>query len=331
MPPRRADLPDPWCKSDPRVRKVWSPNSLGLASKCPTLYNLASVEGWRSPKAEPKPWAGSLIHDGWATLDRLSAEGAERPVAIREALRAVLVAAHAEPETLALGHLPFDDKAKPGGKAATWAEVIGRALIWYWDTMDRRGVRPAANVIPTEEPATIDLPIDSPDGDPYKLLVIFDRFAWVGDDLYVAERKTTSSSLSDYYLAMYEPNLQLGAQLFAIANIDWPEGVQRPAGLFLEIVHLAAGYVDFHRRFITQTDGQREEFLALIVELIQDAELFAKRGRWPHRWTSCAGRSVCQFRARVCSRDPVMRPRALKTDFVREERLPAPTPNEQVQ
>jgi len=60
-----------------------------------------------------------------------------------------------------------------------------------------------------------------------------------------------------------------------------------------------------------------------LLELIQDAELFAQREKWPLRWTSCAGRSICPFRARVCSRDPVMRPRALATNFVREERPPA--------
>jgi hypothetical protein len=150
-----------------------------------------------------------------------------------------------------------------------------------------------------------------PKGQPYLLSGHLDRVVSFQESLFVMDRKTSTSTLSDYYFVQFEPSNQM--TLYSLAGkvvLQAPiKGVMIDAAqIKLEDNH------SFVRRFTFRTEGQLEEWVHDLKFWFSQAESYAEAGYYPMNDTACSMYGGCRFRE-ICSKDPGVRENFLKSKF----------------
>jgi hypothetical protein len=158
-------------------------------------------------------------------------------------------------------------------------------------------------------------------GQPYLLCGHLDRIVNFQDNLFVMDRKTTTSALTAYYFDQWSPNNQMS--LYSIAGqivIGSPvRGVIIDAAEVKGPNSKSVGYSEFARGFTFRTPDQNEEWLADLRVWTSAMEACATSGSWPMNEASCGNYGGCKFRE-VCSKSPSVRENFLKSEFTRGEK-----------
>lgn len=320
----------PFCSSVPTLLRAWDNTAISMLKECPRKFEYAMIQGWRPVHKAPPLAFGSFLHEALELYDRLRADGKDHTSAQVETVREFLIRTttretgrfekRATPDGITSVFVP--DPAGPAESISFWhgdpqrtRQTLIRSIIWYTEQFCATGDPLQTVPISENKPALevsfrFELPLISPDGEPYLYTGNIDKIAKMGDDFYVQERKHTTTTVSSYYFNRYAPDGQTaGYQVAASVLLGLPVN-----GVIIDVTQVAAGFSRVHRHIATKGKEILDEWLQNTLHWIKLAEFFAKSGTWPMNETACHKFSGCQFRE-VCNKSPTMRPTLLRSNF----------------
>lgn len=280
---------------------------LGNFIACPKRYQLAMIEGWRQ-KDEALPLIfGQLYQKAMERLDK----GEDLETVVKQAL--------AE----SWDRLP--NRASPDlPKEFRTRENLASAIIGhqehYEDPLPPIAFTAASGetVIASELSFRIQLPFTIA-GEEVIYCGHFDKIAENSSgEIYVVDNKTTQSSLTDWYFAKYDVDVQMTGYTYAASILT-----HKPiSGVIIDAVQIRAGWPDFRRGFVLRSDAILDEFSETVRHWLEYEHHCKTTGVYPMNLTAC---SFCQFRRHYCSIDPAVRQDFLEANF---DKLPPWNPLE---
>ena len=174
-----------------------------------------------------------------------------------------------------------------------------RTIVWYLDKYQEDELRTAilANGKPAVElPFTMDSGYTAFTGEDFVLCGKIDRIVTFKSDYYVADIKTTQSTIGDYFFKKYTPDNQVsiynlaGNKAFGIAT----------QGLIIDACQVAIEFSKFERGLIERTEAQMIEWQEELGYWLMNLNNSAERGVWPKNDSACGIYGGCPFRP-VCS------------------------------
>lgn len=301
------------------IQFAWDSTSLGYLKTCPRLYQYVMIEGWGSAEESVHLRFGIEYHQALQEYDIAKAKGASHAEATRTTLRDLL--------TRTFGWDP--DPTTKAGRYKNRA-TLTRTVLWY---LDKFADDPASTYILKDGTPAVELSFRfeldwCPAGkyqskteapQPYLLSGHLDRVVSFQDDLYVMDRKTSTTTLSDYYFAQFNPNNQMSlysnaARIILKAPI---KGVIIDAAqVMLDVDKTNIPGARFVRSFTYRTDAQLNEWMQDLRYWFTLAEAYAAQGYWPMNDTACDKYGGCRFRE-ICSKSPQVREQFLKAHFTK--------------
>lgn len=308
------------------IQFAWDSTSLGYLKTCPRLYQYHMIEGWASPGESVHLRFGIEYHQTLQDYDLGRAAGIPHEDAIHDAIRELLIrTADFNPDRderagkyknrdslvrMAVDYFDFfkDDPAQTyimkDGKPAV--ELSFRfELDW--------GPRAGEGSIITNDQGLI-IGEDHEAAQPYLLCGHLDRVVDFANNLYVMDRKTTTTTLSSYYFDQWAPHNQMS--LYTLASQVILESPIK--GVIIDAAQILIDSSRFVRGFTYRTPDQLDEWMKDLAHWLRLAEGYATEGYWPQNDTACDKFGGCRFRE-VCSKSPGVRKAFLNSDF---EQLP---------
>jgi len=287
-----------------KIQFAWDSTSLGYLKTCPRLYQYIMIDGWGSRDESIHLRFGIEYHKALEDYDRFKAVGLDHEASMRRAIHELLIRI--------TGWRPSRDTK--AGKYKNEQSII-RIVIDYLDHFE---IDPTSTVILSNgKPATelsfrfeLDWGPTEYNEQPYILCGHLDRVVNFGDDMFVMDRKTSTSTISDYYFKQYSPNNQM--TLYTIASQIILDTVIK--GVIIDAGQVLIDSSRFVRGFTFRTQDQLDEWLADLRFWLALAEQYAVANYWPMNDTACDKFGGCRFRE-VCSKSPKVRETYLKSDF----------------
>lgn len=303
------------------IQYAWDSTSLGYIKTCPRLYQYIMIDGWGENDQSVHLRFGIEYHSALQDYDIARSEGIEHEDAIRETLRALLERTYGWEV----------DTTTKAGRYKNRQSVV-RMVIDYLDhfkddpavTHHLDDGRPAVELSFRFEldwgPASAGEAYFSTkpesyghhDPQPYILSGHLDRVVNFCDNLYVMDRKTTTTTLGSYYFAQFEPNNQMTLYSLA-AQVVLASPVK---GVIIDGAQILADSSRFVRSFTYRTEDQLDEWIADLRVLLAQSEQYAIANHWPMNDTACDKFGGCRFRD-ICSKSPGVRDRFLASSFTK--------------
>lgn len=210
----------------------------------------------------------------------------------------------------------------PTEEASNWVPVnpakdryaLIRAVVWYCEEQPEDMALGLAPInLPNGQPAVelpfrLPMPWKTPSGEPYILAGYLDSIVRFGDELFIADDKTTKHMLNKGFWDGFSPHVQVDTYDLA-GSIMFPDLPIK--GVIIEGTQLLVGGARFGKHPIYHNEAQREEYFAELEGVIREAEKYAEAGHWPMRRSSC---TICGFK-KICSKSPQVREQYLAADF----------------
>jgi hypothetical protein len=333
----------PFSREIPNLQIVWDSTSLGWLKSCPRYYYYRMLHGKETKMASIHLTFGLLYHGALEIYDQARARGEDHDTGQRVAVDYALCQSVAYYQAWRCANCQrvwaaHHDHCKACGDDATslftyWRDRLTelpnkgrqqlvRAVVWYTEQFQNDALETVQ--LDNGEAAvevTFKVPLDfGPSGSSeyYTLSGHLDRLATSEEGTYVADRKTTGSTLYANYFDRFSPDGQVTQYTIAGQVIS-----RRPLqGVIIDAAQLMVNGVRFQRGYIHRTESQLEEWLDDFQEWTAAAERYARQGKWPMNEKSCSLYGGCPFRA-VCGRAPEVRDKYLENDFVTAEWNPA--------
>lgn len=317
-----------FCKTAPLVQHAWDNSSITLLKECPRKYQLAIIEGWVPQKTAPPLVFGGLLHRYLEAYDRLRVAGTSHYEALLEVVEKALretvrrVTAVMLPDGVLREVAPGTADAHETvifweGDNNRTRKTLVRSIIWYTEQFavqdPLQTLKLANGAAALEISFRFLLPLQSPDGDSFIYCGHIDKICEFAGEIFVQERKHTTTTLGDWYFIKYSIDGQTSGYLTAGKVL-----IDRPiAGIIVDACQVAVSFTRIHRHMVPRTEAQLEEWLSNTQEWIALAMGYSQRygsKPWPMNESSCHKFSGCQFRP-VCSRDPGVRQMLLEQNF----------------
>lgn len=297
------------------LRFAWDATALDKMV-CPRKYQLWN-QGWQARGAPLAREFGSAVHECLALHDRCLAKGLSPDHA----------KAHAMSETARLAvelgsKLPRPSEGAPSREKARSKENLLRTVIWYADHWHNDPAKVACD--PEGKPLVecafrLPLGFETPCGEhEYLLCGYFDGIVEMVGGLWVRERKTTGSTISQHYFDGFSPDTQISTYCLA-SRVVVPD--QPVKGVLLDAIQIAVNFTRFARGLVIRTTEQIDEWAQNVRYWIKVAEwCFLTFGDkpWPMNEAACHLYGGCPYR-KVCSKSPSTREQFLQADYVRED------------
>lgn len=310
-------MSDLFCKTLPTQRKFWDPSALDSFARCGYYGDATMNQGWHNDASAL--WWGTLVHEVFEYYDLLRLEGRPKEECFDLVVRKALGASAVFDGDKWYPH-PMSKADRNRGR-----EQIVRAVVWYIEEHhDNPFGRPYA--FPDGTPGVelpvgpIELPLESPDGDPYMLCGRMDGVCYgARDTLWVRERKSTASTLSTKVYMRYSPGIQTDTYDLA-CSLLYPELDIK--GVLLEALQTGVTIARFGFMPFERNDEYRNEHLRDICRIIKVAEDEARymhehpKEEWPRRKSSCTLYGACSF-AKYCRMNPNERMTLMKGQLKR--------------
>lgn len=281
--------------STPDLQIAWDSTSLGHLKECPRKYEYFMLHGIR-PRAESVHLIFGLhYHSALEFYDHKRAQGMPHDDALLETCRRVLELTWNR--RLARPWLS-DDKNKN-------RFTLLRTVIWYLDQFADDPLQTVilANGKPAVELSfRMEIGLTAPTGEPWMLSGHLDRLVTFNGQAYVLDRKTTKSTLGEYFFNQFSPHNQFS--LYALASkVVYQSPTQ---GIICDGAQIAVTFSRFHRGIITRTEPQLNEWLSDTEMWLSLAAHFAEHSHWPMNDKSCGNYGGCPYQE-LCSKSPLVR------------------------
>lgn len=295
-----TEAPSPFLP-DSQIQWAWDATSLSLFKECPRKYYYKMIENWRPKDSGPHLIFGQFYHSSLEAYDHARIfEGADHQEGVRAALRTAL--------TLSFGW----ESDNPNKNRHT----LIRSVVWYLDFFERDPMTcvQLANGKPAVELSfRMELPYAASEGQPYILCGYIDKVVEFAGGQYVLDRKTSKSTLSDYYFEQYAPDNQFSCYS-AVTKVLWNMPIK---GVIIDAAQIAVGFTAYKRGFTFRNDYILDEWMADTQYWIAQARWCAEKNIWPQNDKSCHKYNGCEFRE-ICRLAPAVRPQFLETNFHKE-------------
>jgi hypothetical protein len=300
------------------IQFAWDSTSLGYLKTCPRLYYYHMIEGWTSNDESVHLRFGIEYHRALQDFDIAKANGIKHDDAVHDTI-----------QELVLRTVDFN----PDHKTKTKDNLI-RTVIWYLETFKDDSAetvilsdgRPAVEqsfrfeldwgpqtrtqheyMAETDDDSVIRIEERE---QPYILSGHLDRVVTFQGQTFVMDRKTTTTTPSDYYFNQFEPNNQMTLYSFASKVVlDAPV-----RGVIIDCAQIAVGFSRFVRGFTYRTPEQIEEWVNDLHYWFALQEQFAIADNLPMNDQACGMYGGCRFRE-VCSKQKSVRPNFLAANF----------------
>lgn len=282
----------------PQLQIAWDSTSLGLLKTCPRKYYYKMIENWQTKEQSLHLDFGIFYHSALEEFDKAMAEGVSYNEATNISVRKAL--------DISRGFVGDNYKNR---------ETLTRAIIWYLEHFkdDPAKTFILANGRPAVELSfRLELPLPSPDGEPYIACGHLDKVVEWQDGIYILDRKTTKGALGSFYFDQYSPNNQMSMYSMAGKAVL----ARDASGIIIDAVQIAVNFCRYARGLTNRTKGQIDEWMADTLFWIKMAERFAATKHWPLNDTACGYYGGCEFRG-VCSKDSTVRTNFLQADFIK--------------
>lgn len=287
---------------------AWDSTSLKNYQTCPRYYQLTNIQGWKPKGSSVHLWFGGHYASALENFYKLLAQGQSINDAQRQIVRELLEATWKRIEingTVRGAPITFDDPNKT-------RETLIRSFIWYVEHFrdDPAQVVHLANGKPAVE-LSFSFQVDDD--------IIFcghlDRVVEYAGETYVMDQKTSKQAVSSYYMRQYDLDVQMSMYTFATKAV-----FNLPAkGVIIDAAQIAPNFTNFERGFTFRSRAQLDEWYDETMHWIAQARADSQAGFFPKNTNSCGKFGGCEFRS-VCSLDPAIRERSLKSDFEQRPR-----------
>lgn len=290
------------------LQYIWSGSSLKLAEECLYKYYLTKIEGWVSKKPSVHLLWGGWYAEAIERYHRLVWEGATHDEALRQTVKAALVATWVSDASLG------DDGSETGtpwqstDNVKTRSNLI-RTIVWYLDEFKDDVLKPITlsdGTPAVEYVFTVELT------DKILFRGRWDRVVEYSGGLYVQDQKSTKSSITPWWFEDFNLDDQMDGYVFA-GKIVLKTPVQ---GVIIDGAQVAVGFSRFMRGFTVRSQAQLEEWYHDALWWIDLAREATRKKRFPMNKTSCGKYGGCVFRE-ICSKSPEVRGNFLEGDFER--------------
>ena len=278
----------------------WDASSIDKAAACHLLYKRSYIDGLRHRAG---PWSGgarswgSVMHAGLDAYDvARTRQGVGSLLPLEAGIRAMI----------ATGFSNEDENARTLGTAV-------RALTWYDHQYANDGYQTA--VLPSGEPAIevrFELPIPGTD---YRFSGRMDRIVTQGEQVYIMEHKTTTTTLGSYFFDRYHPSYQTGAYCWAAQQLFG----QPASGVIIDAIQTAVGFTRCARQTVTLSPSQLNEWFDAVRSQINGVELARAKGRWHPNFAACNNYGGCDYRS-IDALPPEFREGLIASEFERVEK-----------
>lgn len=347
--PTQRPGPSPFLEGT-AIQYAWDSTCLGAFKRCPRLYQLSILEGWR-PKADRVHLTFGIHYtNALEYYDKLKAnKQATNDSSSHDTLVTLVVAklmrdtwndgvegqVHEQTGQPHLGHRwehgPHDSKI--GNK--NFYNLL-RSVIWYLDQFENDT---AETVIAEDGTPLVErsfrMELDwgpqecnishfdefnqkevvTGTVQPYVLCGHLDKVVSFIGGTYVMDHKTTKSTLSDYYFDQYQPNNQMS--LYTIASQVIFGGPIK--GVIIDAAQVLVGSTVFARGMTYRTPAQSEEWLHDLHFWFDSAEACATVGYWPMNDSACFNCDFNKGDGKICAKDPSVREVFLEANFTKED------------
>jgi PD-(D/E)XK nuclease superfamily len=308
---------------DTFIRWAWDATCLGDFKKCPRYYFLKRVEGWTNDTGIHLRW-GTEYHKALEDYDRSRSAGVNHNDSMHDTVRALLERIE-----------DWQPEPKTKSEELKSKANLLRSVVWYFEhykpdpakTLELKNGKPAVELnfnfsigispiyFPSDPSRSIiDDMFIKHDKPTYHLCGYLDRVVDFSGDLYVMDRKSTTTTLNSNYYERYDNDNQMSLYTLASQVL-----LQSPIkGVIIDAVQVAVGFSRFGRGFTYRTPDQLEEWLDQTKYYISLAETCAVNNYWPMNETSCDKYGGCEFRG-ICGKSPGVRERFLESEFRKEE------------
>lgn len=283
------------------IQWAWDATSLSLYKECPRKYYYKMIENWRPNDSGVHLTFGQFYH---ASLEAYDHErifnGASHQEGMRAALRTAL--------TLSWGW----ESDNPNKNRHT----LVRSVVWYLDKFENDPMEcvKLANGLPAVELSfRMELPYKASVDQPYILCGYIDKVVDFAGGQYVLDRKTSKSTLSDYFFEQFSPDNQFSLYS-AVTKVLWNMPIK---GVIIDAAQIAVGFTDFKRGMTFRNDWVLEEWMDDTKYWIAQARWSAENNIWPMNDKSCHKYAGCEFRE-ICRLAPAVRQKFLETGFHKE-------------
>lgn len=277
--------------------------SLGALKECSYKYYLSVVQGWTSRHTSVHLTFGLLYHSTCERYDHARAEGLTHEPALR---RAIMWALRETWDSTLNRPWQSDDDNK---NRAT----LLRTVIWYLDQFQND---PLETVILADGKPAVELSFrfettyKTESGQPYLLCGHLDRVVNFQGHTYIADKKTSKSTINQSFFDKFSPDNQF--TLYALASkIIYSAPV---AGLIVDAAQVAVTFSRFQRGFVARSESVLDEWYTDLGWYLVQAQAYAKANYWPRNDKSCNSYGGCPFRP-ICSKPPESREEWLKAGF----------------
>jgi len=295
----------------PTMQLAWDSTSIGLLKECARKYQLtmgSAVEpGW-APRAESVHLRfGQEVHTARHVYDSARAAGKSHDDALDAAVD------HALRSTFDYDLMRpwFSDHREKN------RFTLLRTIVWYLDEYgpnDPLQTVTLANGKPAVE-LSFRMQTDMQFcGEPITLCGHMDRLATATFDqrTYIADIKTTGSTLGTDYFSKFSPDNQFSLYSFA-SKVVYSQPV---AGLVVDAIQVAVTFSRPGRGLVPRHPAQLEEWYKDLGYWLEQAGKFARDKYWTMNDKSCNNYGGCQFRG-ICAHVPSIRNEWLQASFVR--------------
>lgn len=326
------------------IQYAWDSTSLGYMKQCPRLYQYVMIEGWMPKEDNVHLRFGGEFHTALEQYDILKASGCKHGEALRAVVGDLVVRVqdwdvdtdskagrYKNIDTLLSLVIDYLDKYKDETAETLILENGSPAvelsfrfeLDWgpghrrhAWYIREDRENWDCSNCGATMHESERD-----PDNlgecpvQPYLLCGHLDRVVTFQEELFVMDRKTTTTSLGSYFFDRFEPDNQmtlytLASQVILGATVK---------GVIVDGCQILLDKPNqFTRGMTYRTPDQLTEWVESLKFILSEAENYAKFNYWPMRDTSCGMYGGCKFRD-ICSKSPGVRERFLESAFIKRE------------
>lgn len=319
IPAAKATLPEPlaidrgepgWNSSFswtlPKLQIAWDSTSLGALKTCPRLYQLSILEGWAPRDISVHLTFGLIYHGALERYDHSKFAGMSHDEAMVVAVQYAMEAS-------------WDKKlGKPwcsDHKSKNRLTLI-RTIIWYLDQFENDPFQ-TVTLASTGKPAVelsfrTQLDFKSSTGENFILCGHLDRLAEHQGDIYIMDRKTTTSTLAPDFFEKFSPDNQFSTYTLA-GTIIWALPIK---GIVVDGAQVAVTFSRFGRGIVDRHQSTLNEWYHDLGLWLGMANTFASMNYWPMNDKACGMYGGCAFRG-ICSKPPSTRAQWLKAGFTR--------------
>lgn len=280
---------------------AWDATSISLAMTCPRKYEYTMLQ-----QIQPRERSVHLIFGGFYAealehFYKYRAEGLSLEDALVRVVRETMIATWGEDGPIQFAH-----------NAKTRHSLI-RTIVWYVDQFGEENENTIQTYHLSNGKPAVELSFSLDITEDVLFCGHLDRVVTYAGDLFVADQKTTGSTVSPSYFEQYKPDVQMSMYTFAGRAI-----LHTPVrGVLIDAAQIAVGFTRFERAFTYRTDEELDEWAFDTLSTIKQIHSYADVGRFPRNLTACGNYGGCSFR-RLCSAAPQLRDKVIELDFTQK-------------